>query len=411
MHRMVIILIFLLCLQNSLMVHAESTLKAAFIRGGNLWIKVGDKETQITDQGNIGSPVWSYDASWIAYSKQGATSDKSEIWVYNTKTQKNYLVFHHGLNFQWAPDRNLLAYQPQIGINLTDLRGNQPVGTYDVAHGVDSFSWMPDGYGFLVSSNACPRPDGWTNPVLFKIKLEKNLEPDHVFENAKEFFTIPGTLKKNHVEILSIGATGFQWSPDNKWISFIVYPTASWSMDSNMLCVLSADGTKFEPLDEMASGFPFSWAPASNLLGYIQGGGRMVFGFKDKNLKVKELPAIQTLVFTPENFVDLSFTWENNKNVIVSRSTELEWSNETSKRALPILYKINIQNKDQKQISFPPSGYGDFYPEFLKSNKKLTWTRSNWEKNDIWISEPNGTPAVKWIENVDYQGSVSWYDR
>jgi hypothetical protein len=157
----------------------------------------------------------------------------------------------------------------------------------------------------------------------------------------------------------------------------IVHPTASWSMDSNMLCVLSSDGKKFEPLDEMASGFEFNWAPSSNLLGYIQGGGRMIFGFKNKNLKVKELPALQSLILTPENFVDLSFTWQSDKNVIVSRSPEIEWSNKPSKRALPILFRIDIQNKGQKQISFPPIGYGDFNPEFLYLNQKLTWTRSN----------------------------------
>ncbi|MDQ0914606.1 hypothetical protein [Paenibacillus sp. V4I5] len=128
-------------------------------------------------------------------------------------------------------------------------------------------------------------------------------------------------------------------------------------------------------------------------------------------MKVKELPALQSLILTPKNFVDLSFTWQSDKNVIVSRSPELEWSNKPSKRALPILFRIDIQNKDQKQISFPPIGFGDFNPEFLYLNQKLTWTRSNWEKNDVWISESDGNLAKKWIENVDYQGSVSWYAR
>ncbi|WP_167577413.1 hypothetical protein [Ammoniphilus sp. YIM 78166] len=404
------ILIFILCFQNSLVAHAESSMKAAFIREGNLWVKIDDKELQITDNGNAGSPEWSHDARWIAYSKQGEKPENLEIWAYNIEAQKNYLVFHHGYNFQWAPDRNLLAYQPQIGINLTDLRGDKPARTYDVAHGVDHFSWTPDGRGFLASSSACPRPDGWSNPVLFNIKLEDDFEPDNVFANAKEFFTIPGTLKKNNIEILSIGTSSFKWSPDKKWISFIVNPTASWSMDSNMLCILSSDGQKFEPLDEMASGFPFDWAPTSNLLGYIQGGGRMVFGFNNKNLKVKELPALQQLVLTPKNFVDLSFTWQSDENVVVSRSPELEWSNVPSKRALPILYRINILNKEQLQLSFPPNGYGDFNPEILQTNKKLSWTRSNWEKNNIWISELDGTSPEKWIENVDYLGAVTWYD-
>ncbi|WP_205628758.1 hypothetical protein, partial [Acinetobacter baumannii] len=72
--------------------------------------------------------------------------------------------------------------------------------------------------------------------------------------------------------------------------------------------------------------------------------GRMVFGFKNKRLKIKELPALQSLTLTPKHFVDLSFTWQSDKNVIVSRSPEREWSKEPSKRALPILVSIDIQN-------------------------------------------------------------------
>jgi dipeptidyl aminopeptidase/acylaminoacyl peptidase len=408
--RFLLLLIFLFCFQGSLQANAESTLKAAFIRGGNLWIKMDNKEIQITQDGKVSGPTWSPDGKWIAYSKQGETTDKSEIWVYHIKSGKTYHVFHDGHNYQWAPDKNILAFQGDSVLNVKDFRDGKPGKFYNVALGVDNYSWLPDGKGFLASASADLRPDGWTNPVLYKISLEEDLKPDDLFKNAQKFFEIPGTLKKDKVGVLSIGTSRFQWSPDKKWISFIVEPTASWSMDSNMLCVLSSDGNMFEPLDEMASGFPFYWAPTSNLLGYIQGGGRIVFGFKNKNLKVKELPAFQPLVLTPKGFVDLSFTWQNDENVIVSRSPEREWSNEPAKRSVPILYRINIQKKYQRQISFPPSGYGDFNPKFLQRNKKLTWTRSNWEKNEVWISEPDGTAAKKWIKNIDDQNSVSWYD-
>ncbi|HJV45433.1 MAG TPA: TolB domain-containing protein, partial [Bacillota bacterium] len=398
MQRLLLSLIFLFCFQGSLIAHAESTLKAAFIREGNLWLKVDKVEKQITNETSVHSPVWSYDGKWIAYTK------KDGIWVYETLSKKSYQVYHDGgSNCQWAPDKNVLAFQDGSILDISDIRSEKPKSFTNVALGVGSFSWMPDGNGFLVSSNADLLPDGWTNSILFKVPLGKDLKVEDLTKNVQRFFTIPGNLKKGNIEILAIGTSGFKWSPDKKWISFLVNQTASLSMDSNMLCVLSSDGKKFEPLDEMASGFPFYWAPTSDLLGYIQGSGRMVFGFKNKSLNIKELPALQSLILTPKNFVDLSFTWESDKNVIVSRSPEQEWSNIPSKWALPILFKINIQNKDQKQISSPPIGYGDFNPEFLYLNQKLTWTRSNWEQNDVWISEPDGTSAKKWIENVDYQ--------
>jgi len=402
--RILLILVILFCFQGSLIAHADSTLKAAFIRGGNLWLKVDKVERQITNDSRVDSPVWSYDGKWIAYTK------KDGIWVYDTLGMKSYQVYHEGgSNCQWAPDKNVLAFQDHSVLDISDIRSGNPKSFTNVALGVSSFSWRPDGSGFMVSASANLLPNGWTNPILFEIALGKDLKVEDLTKNVKRFFTIPGKLKKGNIETLAIGTSSFEWSADKKWIAFIVHPTASWSMDSNMLCVLSSDGKKFEPLDEMASGFEFKWAPASNLLGYIQGGGRIIFGFKNKNLKVKELPALQSLNLTPENFVDLSFTWQSDKDVIVSRSPVTEWSSIPSKRALPILFGMDIHNKDQKQISFPPLGYGDFNPDFLHLDQKLTWIRSNGEENEVWLSEPDGKSAKKWIENVDDQDSVSYY--
>ena len=98
---------------------------------------------------------------------------------------------------------------------------------------------------------------------------------------------------------MSINAGSFAYSPNHKWISFIVSPTASWSMDSDMLCVISADGKEFEAIDEVILEFEPKWAYNKNLLGYIAGGGRIVFGFKNKDMKVTELPAYQTLNLNP----------------------------------------------------------------------------------------------------------------
>jgi Tol biopolymer transport system component len=43
-------------------------IKAAFIRDGNLWTLIGDKETQITKENmKVFSPKWSSDGKWILY--------------------------------------------------------------------------------------------------------------------------------------------------------------------------------------------------------------------------------------------------------------------------------------------------------------------------------------------------------
>ncbi|RKD24701.1 hypothetical protein BEP19_08120 [Ammoniphilus oxalaticus] len=408
--RIMSMVLLVCCFFGGGQVDAENTLKAAFVRDGHLWIKQGEQETQITKEGFVWSPVWSRDGKWIAYLKSAEEFGEGIVWVYNSETEKNFNLNYQGENLQWAPHKNLLAFQPQLGINVTELQGDEPGKTADVARGVNNFSWLPDGKGFLASADANLLPDGWTNPILYKIKLEKDLQPSEEFANATRYFTIPSPLKKGGITLPAIGTSKFAWSPDQKWIAFLVSPTASWSMDSNLLCVLSADGKTFEVLDEMAAGFPFSWAPTKSKLGYIEGEGRIVFGFRDKNLKVQEFTVAKSLELTPDRMVDLAFAWKNNNHVIVSRASERDWSNQPSERVFPQLFQIDLHNKEQKQLSFPPNGYGDFNPEFLESSQKLTWTRSNWETNDIWISATDGTSARKWIQNVSDQSSISWFE-
>lgn len=400
-------LLLLLLVQSSNTAQASDDLKVAFNRHQQLWVKIGDKEKKIAEHGSVDTPEWSSDGNLLAYSQPGDFGNgENEIWVYNLHTGKTEYVTHNGHNYQWAPAKNILAFQFGGVLSVKDFRGDEPGSFYNRALGVDNYSWLPNGNGFLATTNANLHPDGWTNPILYQIK---GLKVNNLLKSGKKFFVIPGTLNKGHAEILSVGTSRFKWSPYKNWIAFMVNPTASWSMDSNMLCVISKDGKSFEPVDEMARAFDFQWSPHRNILGYIEGQGRIVFGFTNKNLRVKELPAMQYTELTPKNFADLSFTWLDDENVIVSRTPEREWSNDPSKKALPVLVSVQLQGK-QQQITKPSKGFGDFNPMFLHANQKLTWVRSNWKNHDVWISDTDGTSAQLWVKNVDFPEAVSWYN-
>ena len=190
----------------------------------------------------------------------------------------------------------------------------------------------------------------------------------HLTKNAKKLFIIPKELGKDDVKIISIGAGSFTYSPNKQWIAFVVSPTASWSMDSDMLCVISVDGKNFEVIDELNQESILKWAFTENLLGYIAGGGRIVFGFKNKDLKVTELPANQTVTLTPKNYAEMGFSWVDNASLIVSRVPETEWSDDANKRPKPLISiitnrpKTNTNNKASKR----PRG---FYTHFFTFHK------------------------------------------
>lgn len=57
------------------------------------------------------------------------------------------------------PPSHLIAYVDQSSLNVSDLKD-----FYNVTFGVDDYSWLPDGTGFILSSSekVCFHPDGQT---------------------------------------------------------------------------------------------------------------------------------------------------------------------------------------------------------------------------------------------------------
>lgn len=383
---------------------SSPSIKVAFVRDGYLWIKADNKEIKLSKQKSKYPvpPQWSHDGKMLLYQKETKGLDtvpQYELWVYDFNTNKHQKVFYNAQNPKWSPKENIIAFQSDGVLNVSDLKT-----FYNIALGVSDYEWQPDGKGFIASSSASLTPLGWSNPVLYTISIAdgyKNIT--NLSKNVKEFFTIPKELTKGKVNILSINANSFAYSPDHKWISFILSPTASWSMDSNMLCVISANGKELQPIDEIILHLDRpQWADNKNLLGYIAGGGRVVFGFKNKKMKVSELPAYQTLTLTPPKFAELGFTWVNDSQVIVSRVKESEWSNDPAKRPEPSLYALDLSGQKQIKITFPPMGKGDYQPKYVPIANKITWIRKSdlTSKGDLLMANLNGHGVKLWVKNI-----------
>lgn len=383
----------------------ENQVKAAFIRGGNLWTLIGDQEKQVTNSGKVfAKPQWSTDGNLLVYQVEEPSEiykgeAQSELWTYNIKTEEKKKIFYDGSSPKWAPHKNVIAYKNKGILDISNLQR-----FYNIATGVNDFTWLPDGTGFLLSSSGTLRPDGWSSASLFTKKVDDNYENVVLFGGVEPFFTLPreiGTTDKN--KLIAVHAEQLTYSPNGKWISFVVTPTASWSMDSDMVCVIDKEGKYFEVLDEMILqvGQP-KWAPSTDTLAYIAGGGRIVFGFRDKDLKVKEMPVSGS--YTPDNYADLDFNWITDKLLVASRIKEQDWTNDFSKHPLPVLYSIDIDTNKQTKISNPPKGYGDYAPQFVPTIKKLVWLRGYSiidTKRNLWKANSDGTEATEWLLDVE----------
>ena len=357
----------------------------AFIREGNLWIKTNDKERQLTKGNSVQHPIWSHDGHYLAYTKGG---NDPQLWVYDVKNNRELKIYDVDIRqYEWAPQENTLAYQSG-NMLMTKVMGDET--QQGVISGVGNFSWMPDGHGFLVSSVADLLPTGWTQVHIYKVPMDAQMDPT----KAKKLATLP----KQTNDFFAIGTSAFKWSSDGKWVSFIASPTASWSMDSNTLCLLSADGKRLITADKMLLNQDwYQWAPRKNWLAYIEGEGR--FAVENKHLKVFVLPLEARPSYTPKGFVDRGLTWAGENEVIVARAKEAKWDNDPKKRPLPQLYKINIASNKTTRLTQPPKKYGDFHPEYV--DHTLFWVRSNRKTANLMSAHIDGTHPKLSIKNID----------
>ncbi|MDM5037794.1 PD40 domain-containing protein [Bacillus cereus] len=372
----------------------NNSVKVAFIRHHNLWIKVDGKEKQLTKGENITGPKWSHDGEWLAYVK----GEKQNILeLYRLKDGKKVTPFHsEASNYQWSPTENIIAFIFTGTLHTFDVE-KKNTDFENVSAGVGDYAWYPDGKKFFVSSEAHLLPTGWTGAQLYEVQKDAHMNP----HKMKHLYALPN----EHDDFLALVASGFQWSPDQKWISFLAVPTASWSADSNTLCLVRADGSRFEKVDQMLLNTQwFKWAPANNILAYIEGSGRVAL--ENKHLKVKELPALQQNTFTPKGYVDWDFTWKNDNVIIVSRAKEAGIETPPEKRPLPSLYEIDSTSDEQHRITKLPHRQGDYHPLFMNKSNQLIWIRSDRKKADVWLAHKDGKHEMKWIENIDVP---EWY--
>lgn len=372
----------------------NNSVKVAFIRHHNLWIKVEGKEKQLTKGENITGPKWSHDGEWLAYVKG---KKQNILELYRLKDGKKVTPFHsEASNYQWSPTENIIAFIFTGTLNTFDVE-KKNADFENVSAGVGDYEWYPDGKNFLVSSEAHLLPTGWTGAQLYEVQKDAHMNP----HKMKHLYALPN----EHDDFLALVASGFKWSPDQKWISFLAVPTASWSADSNTLCLVRADGSRFEKVDQMLLNAQwFQWAPSKNILAYIEGSGRVAL--ENKHLKVKELPALQQNIFTPKGYVDWDFVWKNDRVIIVSRAKEAGIETPPEKRPLPSLYEVDSTSNAQHQITKKKNRQGDYHPIFMKKSNQLIWIRSDRKKADVWLVHKDGKQEKKWIENIDVP---AWY--
>lgn len=395
---MVIRVLFLLFLSFIFLTYSspEVPLKAAFIRDHNLWMKNGEKEILLVKGRNIQSPKWSKDGRFIAYVDGEENGEAPYLYIYDTEQKVSYQPYpgHRTYDFAWSPTSNQLAYTINESLKVTKTENGRPKGFENVATGISSFAWFPNGKEIIASALSKLLPTGWGPVKLFKITVDPKVNG----EKIKPFYTI----QTNENDLFAIDANHFRWSFDGTWISFLATPTAAMSADSNILCILSTTGKNFQVLGNMLGIKEWTkWSPAKNQLAFINGEGR--FWIENKRTALLNIPATDKgKEFTPKGYVDLGIDWFSKNELIVPRAKEIKgWNEGPVPLVFPSLFLINTDTGAQKQITFPREHELDGEPQVVGSH--IAWLRTtDWgTRGDIWMKHGIEGSEHLWLKNVD----------
>ncbi|MCI3920949.1 DUF3889 domain-containing protein [Paenibacillus sp. TRM 82003] len=379
-------------------------LQAAFLRGGDLWAKLGARERRLARPDEpIVDLAWSPDGAWLAYAT-GEPAAPSAIRAVQVATGEERLVCEGCRQPRWANRRSALAYAADDGIRVADFppgrRVEAPKPVYGKAPG--QFGWLPDDEGLLVASQAT-REDGEWQPIsLYEVKLAGDYAAVPAAGEPRPLVTLPGMSD----DFFAVSLSPFRWSPDGRQVAFIAHPTASLSADGNWLCVLNRDGSGFRKIGRMlARNDWFAWAPPSepapSRLGFIEGEGR--FEVSDKRFAYRDVQGAAKPRVTPPGRMDLGFAWLGPSRVVVARAPELDWEEGPVPRAEASLFAIELPGGEARRLTKPAAGKSDRSPAYIPASRILAWVRAEADgiRADAWTANERGGGAAPFIRNVD----------
>ncbi|MED4017064.1 hypothetical protein [Sutcliffiella cohnii] len=387
----------------------ETGLKAAFIREGHLWLYHESETTQLTDDLYVSRPIWSHDGTWLAFEANSTIESEqqeglNDIWLHHLPTNKQFKLSIPGKDIYWSPTKNELAFISGASLSLVQCTSDGPV-IYPLTDGVSSFTWASNGKSMVVTAAAAIFPDGWSHPRIYNATWKKGKKEEEIEVSVSSIFTVPSPVKLEDISVLSIALRHLKWSPDERWISMTVTPTASWSMDQNIVGIFAVENKVFIPLGEILDNPSWiQWAPTKPIVASIQGSGRTTVGINNKKLVVQTVMPTQTKTYTPKGYADIDFTWLDDEKIVVARGKE---TNKPSEFFQSTLFVVNTKTDEQVQIIPNEDRKADSAPILLHRANKISWMRTSDQKTSIWVSNPDGSDAKMILEHVDV---IEWYN-
>jgi dipeptidyl aminopeptidase/acylaminoacyl peptidase len=189
---------------------------------------------------SVGSPHVSPDGRRVVFTVNEAVmnADKSEyvsqVWMANTDgSEAMQMTFGEksSSNPDWSPDGRMLAFTStrsgKSNLYLLHTGGGEAEQLTDVKSGVISFAWSPDAkhIAFTMSDSLTPEEEKANKGKNDWRWIDENVKMNHLYvvpveKNSEGKRDVRQLTKGNFNVGAGLGGSGFDWSPDGKFMAF-----------------------------------------------------------------------------------------------------------------------------------------------------------------------------------------------
>jgi TolB protein len=247
--------------------------RLAFARGGNIWVRAGGQETQLTTDGAAGQPRWARDGGALLFVRRG--DSYADLWVMDpTSGSARQLTGNRSTQFPLDSK----AYVDHSFVLNGPTWARPADGGERIVYSTDADS--ANGTLLLMLRDGLDAP---ARPVLGTTDLPGHIEGAALSPDGSQIAFTYGTVDRGapgptQIYLVNLASGAYRaltshaagaydpaWSPDGRWVAY-----AARQGNGTAILAIHPDGTGQRALVEGGSNRAPAWSPGGEQLAFVR---------------------------------------------------------------------------------------------------------------------------------------------
>ena len=370
---------------------------------------------QVLSIKTVGSATISHDGKHVLYTQRRTDWKKNrydtEIWLSKngaTPFQLTRTLDGSSGSPQWSPDDQWIAFTSNRGnknqIHVISVNGGEAFPVTNEKDGISGFRWAPDGLSFMVVKSQEENKQNKTRKDrygsyeeddneyrlswLYEVAFDPsdNLPSDlPCYEKSDSLYQSWDCIKHKEATALidSVDFTirGFDVSPDGKWIAFshTPDPLINSFMDADISLLDVESGTFSTLINNSSADFVIGWSPDGTQLLYSSALNNRTSNYYENNkIFIYDLESKESTRIVPE--------FDENLRIIDWNPTGI-YATALQRTAIH-LYRIDPSNNTIELIADDPIQFGSV--SFSEDGKSLAYSATHQDDiHEIYLMSPD----------------------